>query len=268
LIRRLGCSTLAGISGSNDKAQSVRRICCFLLVGFWLPTGCGPVPQRSAPAMSEPDFTRERARMVADQLASAERGIRDPRVLGAMGRVPRHEFVPARLRAEAYQDRPLPIGEGQTISQPYVVAFMTERLEPQPEHRVLEIGTGSGYQAAVLAELVGEVYSIEIVEPLATRAHEVLDRLGYTNIHLRIGDGYRGWPEHAPYDAVIVTCAPDHVPTPLIEQLREGGRMIVPVGEPGDQQLVLLRKTGGTLTRQAVLAVRFVPMTGPGVEGR
>lgn len=216
--------------------------------------------------MTEPDYATERARMVAEQLAAPGRDIRNPRVLAVMGRVPRHEFVPPDLRADAYRDQPLPIGHGQTISQPYIVAFMTEQLDPQPSHRVLEVGTGSGYQAAVLAALVGEVYSIEIIEPLALGAIDALRRTGCTNVHVRVGDGYQGWAEHAPFDAVIVTCAPDHVPAPLAEQLREGGRMIIPVGELGDQQLVLLRKEGGALTQKTVLPVRFVPMTGPGVR--
>jgi protein-L-isoaspartate(D-aspartate) O-methyltransferase len=156
----------------------------------------------------------------------------------------------------------LPIGFDQTISQPYIVAFMTEQLDPQPADRVLEIGTGSGYQAAVLAELAGEVYTIEIVDVLAQRAGADLKRLGYTNIQVRAGDGYRGWPEAAPFDVIIVTCAPEKVPPPLVEQLKDGGRMIIPVGPMGDQELVLLRKQGEQLEKHAVLPVRFVPMTG------
>jgi len=200
--------------------------------------------------------------MVAEQLASPGRGITNARVLTAMGKVPRHEFVPGRLRSEAYQDWPLPIGHGQTISQPYIVAFMTEQLEPRPNDRVLEIGTGSGYQAAVLAELVAQVYTIEIIDDLAKRAAADLKRLAYTNVQVRAGDGYKGWPEAAPFDAIIVTCAPERVPQPLIEQLKDGGRMIIPVGPAWDQELVRLRKRGGKLERQTVLPVRFVPMTG------
>jgi protein-L-isoaspartate(D-aspartate) O-methyltransferase len=197
--------------------------------------------------------------MVRDQLVS--RGIRDARVLAALGKVPRQEFVPAPLRAEAYEDGPLPIGHGQTISQPYVVAFMTEALVLRPRDRVLEIGTGSGYQAAVLAWLVAEVFSVELLEPLARRAEATLQRLGYANVKVRAGDGYLGWPEAAPFDAIIVTCAPDQVPEALVEQLKVGGRMIVPVGSQGAaQELVLLRKQPGRLERQAVLPVRFVPM--------
>jgi len=204
----------------------------------------------------------DRLLMVQDQLESRSRGITNERVLNAMRRVPRHEFVPVDQREFAYEDRPLPIGYGQTISQPYIVAFMSERLAPRPEDRVLEVGTGSGYQAAVLSELVGEVYSIEIIEGLAERAASDLERLGYTNVHVRAGDGYRGWPEAGPFDAVIVTCAPESVPQPLVEQLAEGGRMIIPVGPTWDQQLILLRKADGGLERESVLPVRFVPMTG------
>ena len=180
-----------------------------------------------------------------------------------MGEVPRHEFVPKSQRRNAYRDDPLPIGHGQTISQPFIVAFMTEKLEPQPSDRVLEIGTGSGYQAAILAKLVKEVYSIEIVKPLADRAGTTLEKLGVKNVHLKAGDGHKGWPEHAPFDAVVVTCAPDHIPQPLVEQLREGGKMIIPVGpQGGAQKLYLLRKKDGKIRREAVLPVRFVPMTG------
>ena len=190
------------------------------------------------------------------------RGVHDKRVLAAISKVPREEFVPQDSRAASYTDQPLPIGYGQTISQPYIVAFMTEQLRLSKNDRVLEIGTGSGYQAAVLAELVAEVYSIEIVEPLEKTAEATLQRLGYKNVHAKVGDGYKGWPEHAPFDAITVTCAPDHVPKPLIDQLKEGGRMIIPVGSFGDQELYLLEKKNGQLQRRAVLPVRFVPMAG------
>ncbi len=190
------------------------------------------------------------------------RGVTDKRVLAAMGQVPREEFVPAEMRESSYADQALPIGYEQTISQPSVVAFMTEKLRLQPTERVLEIGTGSGYQAAILAELVEKVYTIEIAEPLGRRAEETLRRLGYTNVEVKLGDGYEGWPEHAPYDAVIVTCAPDHVPQALVEQTREGGRIIIPLGPPGDQRLFLLQKKEGRLEERDVLPVRFVPMTG------
>jgi protein-L-isoaspartate(D-aspartate) O-methyltransferase len=214
--------------------------------------------QRAAPVS---DFAGERHQMVQQQLKA--RGVSDPRVLAAMNKVRRDEFVPPNLKGSSYADRPLPIGYSQTISQPYIVAFMTEQVHPSPKDRVLEIGTGSGYQAAILAELAAEVYTIEIIEPLAKTAEATLHRLGYKNVHVKAGDGYKGWPENAPFDAVIVTCAPDHVPQPLIDQLKEGGRMIIPVGSgPGFQQLHLLEKKNGKLQRRAVLPVRFVPMTG------
>jgi protein-L-isoaspartate(D-aspartate) O-methyltransferase len=217
------------------------------------------------------DYATLRERMVTQQLQTAGRDISNSAVLAALRRVPRHEFVPETERPQAYQDRPLPIGFGQTISQPYIVALMTEQLAPRSTDRVLEIGTGSGYQAAVLAELVAEVYSIEIIEPLAQRATGDLARLGYTNVFVRAGDGYQGWPEAAPFDAIIVTCAPERVPQPLIEQLRDGGRLIIPLGGGLEQQLVLLRKQGNRLQQTAVIPVRFVPMTGaaqPKPEGR
>jgi protein-L-isoaspartate(D-aspartate) O-methyltransferase len=200
--------------------------------------------------------------MVEAQLKARGRDITNARVLAAMAKVPRHELVPANVRREAYNDHPLPIGHGQTISQPYIVAYMTEVVDPKPADRVLEIGTGSGYQAAVLAEVVAEVYTIEIVEPLAKRAEADLARLGYRNVKVRAGDGYKGWPEAAPFDVILVTCAPDHVPQPLVEQLKEGGRMIIPVGPFGDQELYLLEKRDGQVRRRGVLPVRFVPMTG------
>jgi len=218
-------------------------------------------PWTLAFAAEEP-FALARQRMVAEQLAASGRDITNARVLAAMGKVPRHEFVPATLRSRAYEDSPLPIGHDQTISQPYIVAFMTGQLEPKATDRVLEIGTGSGYQAAVLAEVVAEVYTIEIISDLATRAGADLMRLGYTNVHVRAGDGYKGWPEAAPFDAIIVTCAPEKVPQPLVDQIKDGGRMIIPTGSRGRQELVLLNKRGGKLETRAVLPVRFVPMTG------
>ena len=196
--------------------------------------------------------------MVEQQLKP--RGIKDDRVLAAMAGVPREEFVPADERDDAYEDGPLPIGFDQTISQPYIVAFMTEQLRLKPSDRLLEIGSGSGYQAAVLAELVAEVYTIEIVEPLAKTAEATLQRLGYKNVHLKVGDGYQGWPEEAPFDAIIVTCAPGKVPPPLVDQLKDGGRMVIPVGERFAQQLYLLEKKNGQLKESVTLPVRFVPM--------
>ncbi len=231
------------------------------LLALASPAGC--TANQDAPPRPEDPAMEARQRMVRDQLAAPGRDIRHAGVLAAMGKVPRHELVPENVRPLAYSDQPLPIGHNQTISQPYIVALMTQALDPQPGDRVLEVGTGSGYQAAVLAELVSEVYTIEIVEPLALRAERDLERLGYENVFVRAGDGYRGWPEAAPFDAIIVTCAPDHVPEPLVEQLRDGGRMIIPVGpEGGIQELVLLTKREGELERRGVLPVRFVPMTG------
>ncbi|HAM35698.1 MAG TPA: protein-L-isoaspartate(D-aspartate) O-methyltransferase [Elusimicrobia bacterium] len=207
---------------------------------------------------------REMVDLIADY--SSEHKVRDPRVLAAMFKVPRHEFVPEELRHLAYSDRPLDIGEGQTISQPFMVGFMTELLQLKPTDKVLEIGTGSGYQAAILAELARKVYTVEIVPTLARRAEETLRRLGYGNVAVRVGDGYKGWPEHAPFDAAIVTCAPDHIPKPIVDQLREGGRLVIPVGlESGllaGQDLILARKTKTGLSQQIRMDVRFVPMTG------
>lgn len=211
------------------------------------------------PASGTDPFGRARAAMVQFQIAS--RGVADSVVLDAMRTVPRHRFVPLEYEADAYDDRPLPIGQGQTISQPYVVAAMTEALHLGPRHRVLEIGTGSGYQAAVLAEIVSEVYTIEIVEPLGRRAESTLTELGYRNVHVRIGDGYQGWPQKAPFDAIIVTAAPDHVPGPLLDQLKVGGRMVLPLGRV-EQTLIVLTKTPDGVKREECFGVRFVPMTG------
>jgi protein-L-isoaspartate(D-aspartate) O-methyltransferase len=205
------------------------------------------------------DLTAARAEMVRTQLSG--RDIVDARVLEVMGRVPRHMFVPAAWRDEAYEDHPLPIGHNQTISQPYIVAFMTQALEIEPHHRVLEIGTGSGYQAAVLAELAKEVYTIEILEPLAERARGTLEELGYKNVHVRAGNGYLGWPEHAPYDRIMVTAAPEDVPPALVEQLRVGGRMAIPVGS-ASQELRILRRTEQGIETLRTLPVQFVPMVG------
>ena len=207
-------------------------------------------------------WTAARRRMVAE-LQGGRYRILDSKVIQAMSEVPRHEFVPTDLRRMAYEDKPLPIGHRQTISQPYIVAFMTEKLEPEAGEKVLEIGTGSGYQAAVLAQLVKEVYSIEIVRELAETAQQTLERLNYSNVHVKAGDGFKGWPEHAPFDAIIVTCAPEEIPQPLVEQLKEGGRMIIPVGPEGEvQKLYLLQKKDGKIVQTSMLPVRFVPMTG------
>ncbi len=216
----------------------------------------------TAPASSQRPagpFDADRLRMVDQQLRA--RGISSPRVLDAMQRVPRHVFVPDNVRPQAYRDYPLAIGYDQTISQPYIVAFMTEALDVEPSHTVLEIGTGSGYQAAVLAELARTVYTIEIIEPLALRAKKTLASLGYDNVHVRTGNGYFGWPEHAPYDRIIVTAAPEEIPAALVQQLKMGGLMAIPVGT-GFQELRIVRRTPAGLELLETLPVRFVPMTG------
>jgi len=205
-------------------------------------------------------FIASRADMVEDQIKS--RHVRDKRVLQAMLKVPRHKFVPAKYMYHAYEDNPLPIGYEQTISQPYIVAFMTEALELKGEERVLEIGTGSGYQAAILCELVQQVYSIEIVEPLCLRAQQTLAELGYTNFHGRCGDGYNGWPEAAPFDAIILTAAPVEIPEPLVQQLKVGGRMILPIGDSFQKLILVTKRPDGTIASQDLIGVRFVPMTG------
>lgn len=217
-------------------------------------------PEAGAAGGGSDDFALQRAEMVSRQIA--ERGVRDERVLAAMRKVPRHEFVPENEQRLAYHDTPLPIGESQTISQPYIVALMTELVRPAGNHRVLEVGTGSGYQAAVLAELVEQVYSIEIESTLAQRADGVLQKLGYDNVTVRAGDGYAGWAEHAPFDSIVITAAPDHIPEPLVEQLKPGGRMVVPVGPiAATQQLRVLEKDAtGKVTSTVVAAVRFVPL--------
>lgn len=206
-------------------------------------------------------FAAARQRMIENHLKG--RDITDPAVLQAMNEVPRHRFVPLPLQTYAYADRPLSIGHGQTISQPYIVAFMTQMLEVRPTDRVLEIGTGCGYQAAVLARLADKVYTIEIVEPLAAGAQKLLAELGFKNVFVKAGDGYDGWPEKAPFDKIIVTCAPEQIPPALTAQLAEGGLIIAPLGPSGHtQHLVLVKKSGGQLTQKKVLPVRFVPMTG------
>jgi len=236
------------------------------------PTGSHPSPTPTfvRPTPTEPgeeeNYTRQRERMVIETIQA--RGITDERVLEAMRTVPRHLFVPEEERDYAYGDYPLPIGFGQTISQPYIVALMTELLELKPGDKVLEVGTGSGYQAAVLASIPGvEVYSVEIIPELAQSAKERLERLGY-RVHCKQGDGYYGWPEHAPFDAIIVTAAPDHVPPPLVQQLGEGGRMVIPIGPPGGYQTLwkFVKEKGGELKAYNMGGVAFVPLTGPGAK--
>ena len=204
--------------------------------------------------------------MVDEEIVAA--GVKNKRVIEAMRNTPRHEFVPLGQRKNAYFDMALPIGEGQTISPPFVVAYMTEAIDPQPTDKVLEIGTGSGYQAAVLSKLVSEVYTIEIVAPLGHKAAKALEKLRYDNVHVKVGDGYQGWPEHAPFDKIIVTCSPEKVPPALVEQLREGGRMVIPVGERYQQTLYLLKKNDGKMVSEALQPTLFVPMTGKAEAGR
>ena len=214
----------------------------------------------AAPPASRDSFTEKRYEMGKESLGGE--GIRNQRVLESVRSVPRHVFVRSELRPLAYSDQALDIGFKQTISPPFVVAYMTEVLDPQPTDRVLEIGTGSGYQASVLSSLVDQVYTIEIVEPLGKRSEALIKQLKYENVHCRIGDGYAGWPEHAPFDKIIVTCSPENVPTPLVEQLKEGGRMIIPLGERYQQVFHLLEKKDGVLEKKKLLPTLFVPMTG------
>lgn len=238
-----------------------------LLILLWImllsfPAGCEGGGRSSSPNSGK-DFKAMREKMVETQIKN--RGVKTERVLSAMLKVERHRFVPEEYRSKAYSDQPLPIGEGQTISQPYIVALMTELLALKGDEKVLEIGTGSGYQAAILGELAKEVYSIEIIESLAASANNLLLQLGYRNIRVKVGDGYLGWPEEAPFDAIIVTAAPDHVPQPLIDQLKEGGRLVVPVGTYS-QELKKGVKRSGKFETTDVVPVLFVPMTGEGVR--
>ncbi|MFC1541092.1 protein-L-isoaspartate(D-aspartate) O-methyltransferase [Candidatus Latescibacterota bacterium] len=227
-----------------------------LLLGFLFPEKCSP-------AEKPENFALEREQMVNEQIA--RRGVSDPRVLQAMRTVPRHLFVPDRYKSLSYSDSPLPIGEDQTISQPYIVAYMTEALDLKKTDKVLEIGTGSGYQAAILAGIVREVYTIELIPVLGNRAGKLLDELGYDNIFVSVGDGYKGWPDKAPFDAVIVTCAPEDIPEALVRQLREGGKMMIPVGGRFQiQKLIRGVKKNGVLMKEDVMRVSFVPM----VEGK
>lgn len=226
-----------------------------IFVGTLIPiafTGC------NTQTIVKDPYEMKRENMIESQIK--KRGINDRDVLDAMQKVERHLFVPTELANEAYSDSPLPIGEGQTISQPYIVALMTDVLDLDSHSKVLEIGTGSGYQAAVLAEICDSVYTVEIFESLATKASSLLKVLGYTNIKVKCGDGYAGWQEYSPFDAIIVTCAPSDIPEPLTRQLAEGGRMVIPVGESNTQELVLIEKRNGLLRQKAIVPVRFVPM--------
>jgi protein-L-isoaspartate(D-aspartate) O-methyltransferase len=244
-----GNSAGRSLAGRSALA-SLTGIVCFML----------PLAAHRCSAQTARQYATARAWLVESELATA--GVKSPTVLAAMREVPRHEFVPPELRAYAYFDATLPIGQGQTISPPYIVAWMTEQLDPQPQDRVLEIGTGSGYQAAVLSRLVKEVYTIEIHEELAAQARAALKRVGYNNVHARTGDGFLGWPEAAPFDRIMVTCSPEKVPAPLAEQLREGGRMLIPVGEGFNQNLCVMVKQQGKLRVAARTPTYFVPMTG------
>lgn len=231
-----------------------RKVLLWLVLVLAAVAACmAASPREDAPAVA-------RQKMVAEQIRA--RGVTDPAVLAAVGAVPRHLFVPKDERRGAYEDRPLPIGFDQTISQPYIVALMTSLLDLRPGDRVLEVGTGSGYQAAVLSRVAGEVYSIEILKPLGERARRTLAGLGYRNVHLRIGDGYKGWPEAAPFDGIIVTAAAARVPEPLLRQLKVGGRLVIPVGDTYQDLKVLTKRKDGGFDHSNVLPVRFVPMTG------
>lgn len=246
--------------GTRSSMTGAVRLAALVSIALLVAGATGPV---AAPQDHPADRSDERRRMVEQQIESRE--IRDPRVLDAMRLVPRHRFVPDQLQDEAYSDTPLPIGLDQTISQPYIVAYMTEALQLAPTATVLEIGTGSGYQAAVLSEIARQVYSVEIVPALAERSQRILTELGYENIQLRQGDGYRGWPEAAPFDGIIVTAAPDHVPPALVDQLAVGGRLVIPVGASAQQMRVITRTEDGP-TSETTIPVRFVPMTGEARE--
>lgn len=278
----IGFQTALGCRMVRFRCQRlVSRASLFATVVFGavLAISCGCTQDGGAPQTRSVEHERAetsnheltwdealRSRMVSEQLAA--RDITNQRVLEAMGRVPRHKFVPPGLERFAYEDRPLPIGQGQTISQPYIVALMTQVVDPRPGAKALDIGTGSGYQAAVLAELTKQVYSIEIIGQLAEEARQRLARLGYRNIEVRHGDGYRGWPEHAPFDIIVVAAAPDHVPEPLVEQLAPGGKMVIPVGERWQELIVVEKTRDGKVVRRHVAPVAFVPMTGEAEKGQ
>ncbi|MGH3752078.1 MAG: protein-L-isoaspartate(D-aspartate) O-methyltransferase [Pseudonocardiaceae bacterium] len=241
-------------------AAAGARIAVLLLLVMGTLGACSSGDERAAGVPKEAVSQPDRLAMVQTQIAA--RGVNDARVLDAMRAVARHEFVPREQVGRAYDDRALPIGEGQTISQPYIVALMTELLDVQPGEAVLEIGTGSGYQAAVAAELTERVYTVEILPKLARRAAATLDRLGYARVQMKTADGYFGWAEHGPYDGIIVTAAPDHIPAPLVAQLKEGGRMVIPIGPPGNYQtLWRLTKQQGKVVSENITDVAFVPLT-------
>ena len=240
------------------------RAAILFLTGLILVCVLNAIGEGQRP-LSARSTDEQRAAMVSTQITA--RGITSPLVVKAMSDVPRHLFVPEAQRAKAYEDRPLPVGEQQTISQPYIVALMTELARVEPGQKILEIGTGSGYQAAVLAQIGARVHTIEIIPSLAHRARQTLESLGYRNIEYRVGDGYRGWPEAAPFDAIVVTAAPDHVPQPLVDQLAVGGRLVIPVGASLQALMVITRTGEGTRSEQTI-PVLFVPMKGEAERGR
>ena len=251
------------VIASRSRCRVNGLLCTVLLAIF----AFGESPVQGQPSNAANDiYAAAREQLVRDRIESA--GVKNARVLRAMRETPRHEFVAQAHRSRAYLDMALPIGDAQTISSPFIVAWMTEAIDPQPTDKVLEIGTGSGYQAAVLSPLAAEVYTIEIVKPLGEKAADVLETLGYENVHVRVGDGFLGWPEEAPFDKIIVTCSPESVPQPLIDQLREGGKMIIPVGERYQQTLYLLTKKEGKLEQAALQPTLFVPMTGQAESAR
>ncbi len=245
----------------------LRTVC---LVMILVPSSLSRVrayePPAKPPAAVESNDPTAAARARMVQLHLVERGIKDPRVLDAFRTVPRHRFLPPESQRLAYEDESIPIGLGQTITPTFDVAFMTEALQPKTTDKVYEVGTGSGYQASILSRLVQDVYSVEIHKPLGERAAKVIAELGYSNVHTRVGDGYAGWPEAAPFDAIIVTCAPQSVPPPLVEQLKEGGRMVIPVGGRFDQAVFLMVKKDGKLTGKKLRPTLFVPMTGEALK--
>jgi protein-L-isoaspartate(D-aspartate) O-methyltransferase len=265
VYRSDGCCQKDALLHGRSRRLLPRRLTLAIPAIFILSlvlTGCTD-GGRVSDSNPKGDFKAMREKMVENQIKA--RRVKDPRVLSALLKVERHRFVPEKYLDSAYSDQPLPIGEGQTISQPYIVGLMTELLELKGNEKVLEIGTGSGYQAAILAELAEEVYTIEIIEPLASKASKTLSELGYQNVNVKAGDGYLGWPEAAPFDAIIVTAAPDHIPKPLTDQLKEGGRMVVPVGTH-TQELLKIVKRSGKIETTNVIPVLFVPMTGEGVK--
>jgi protein-L-isoaspartate(D-aspartate) O-methyltransferase len=250
-----------GYAAIISEKKTMKRLIILALALFVAckPSGSGGIAPENLSKQKNSLYPQQREKMVETQIAA--RGVTDTRVLKTMRKVPRHLFIPPMYREQAYGDHPVPIGEGQTISQPYIVALMTELMELKGGEKVLEVGTGSGYQAAILAEIASEVYTIEIIESLGKSAEARLEKMGYTNIHVRIGDGYKGWPEVAPFDAIVVTAAPPSVPPPLIAQLKIGGRLVVPVGDFFQVLKVIVKTETGSSERD-IIPVRFVPMTG------